>query len=63
MLPEHERVQDFLKGEGRGGRLSVKREIRTFENVIVKLQSNPAFLNSVNSKSPLHRGETEFPWI
>ena len=59
MLPEHERVQDFLKGEGGG--LPVKREIRTFEIVIVKLQSNPAISNSVNSRSPLFRGDPCFP--
>ena len=27
------------------------------------IQSNPAISDSVNSKSPLFRGETEFPWI
>ena len=29
----------------------------------MKLQSNPATSNSVNSKSPLFRTKIEFPWI
>ena len=29
----------------------------------IKIQSNPAISNSVNSKSPLFRRRIEFPWI
>ena len=38
-----------------------KSRTNKFSNL--QLQSNPAFSNSVNSKSPLFRRKIEFPWI